>query len=271
MAETQLWQASRRTSCTKRSTEEDGGATGQGLGTGTQRVRGSGGAQAGASSTWLVRALPGSILGMPIERKTGLEQAQTAKEEKHAEPIARSVEPTLHGQQAENGTMAGVARQEAAAQAGGGGETLSFSKKPERKVPEGDTAPVGEAYATTDGLTDRKLSYMAEGLGDQKAGTLTRSFEVPFGADPVKQAVSRVPLFNSEGGTYDTPDAGLSAIARVDKEKPAAHTVPASKGESRQGHREQRERSKEEHTRVHRVAEEGGAEQPQGASKSGGP
>ena len=238
MAETQLWQASRRTSCTKRSTEEDGGATGQGLGTGTQRVRGSGGAQAGASSTWLVRALPGSILGMPIERKTGLEQAQTAKEEKHAEPIARSVEPTLHGQQAENGTMAGVARQEAAAQAGGGGETLSFSKKPERKVPEGDTAPVGEAYATTDGLTDRKLSYMAEGLGDQKAGTLTRSFEVPFGTDPVKQAVS---LFNIEGGLYDTPDEGFSAIARVEKEKAAAHTVPASKDGDRQGQREQRE------------------------------
>ena len=186
MAETQLWQASKHTSYTKRSADEDGGATGQSRGTGRppgQRVRDSGGAQAGASSTWLVRALPSSILGMPIERKARPEQEQTAKQEKHAEPIVRSVEPTLHGQQAENGTMAGVARQEVAARAGGGGNTPSISKTPERKVPEGDTTTVGEAYATTDGLADRKMTYTAESLGDQsqKAGTLTRSFEVPFG------------------------------------------------------------------------------------------
>ena len=178
----------------------------------------------------------------------------------------------LHGKQAENDTMAGVARQEAAAQAGRGGETPSCSKKPERKVPEGDTVPVGEAYATTGGLADRKLSYTAESPGDQsqKAGTLAGSFEVRFGTDPVKQAVSRVLLFNSEGGLYDTPDEGFSAIARVDKKKAAAHTVPASKDGDRQGQHEQRERSWEENTMVHSVAEEGDTEKPQGGmSKSG--
>ena len=112
-------------------------------------------------------------------------------------------------------------------------------------MPEGDTAPVGAAYATTVGLADRKLSYMAESLGDQKAGTLTRSFEVPLGTDPVKQAVSRVLLFNSEGGPYDTPDEGFSAIARVKSEEAAAHTVPAGKEGDEQGQREQRERSGE--------------------------
>ena len=79
---------------------------------------------------------------------------------------------------------------------------------------------------------------MAESLGEQKAGTLTSSFEVPFGTHPVKQAVSRVLLFNSEGGLYDTPDEGFSAIARVEKEKAAAHTVPPGKDGNRQGQRE---------------------------------
>ena len=47
-----------------------------------------------------------------------------------------------------------------------------------------------------------KLLSMAERLGDQsqKAGTLTRSFEVSLDTDRVKQAVSQVPLFNSRGG-----------------------------------------------------------------------
>ena len=85
VAETQLWQARRPTSCTRRSTEEDGGAAGQSQGQGhhlEQRVRDSGGAESGASSTWLVRALPSSILGMPIERKGRPEQEQTSEEER---------------------------------------------------------------------------------------------------------------------------------------------------------------------------------------------
>ena len=88
-----------------------------------------------------------------------------------------------------------------------------------------------------------------------------RSFKVPFGTDPVKQAVSRVILFNSEGGLYDTPDEGFSAIAGVENKEAAAHTVPAGKEEDEQ--REQRKLSQEEGAMVRSV--------PAGAPKSGVP
>ena len=80
----------------------------------------------------------------------------------------------------------------------------------------------------------------------------------------MKQAVSRVPLFNIEGGPYDTPDEGLSAIARVEREKAAAHTVLASEEGDRLGQREQRKIPREEHTMVQNVSGEDSTEQPQG-------
>ena len=85
---------------------------------------------------------------------------------------------------AEHTTMAGVADQDTATQVAEG--TPSSHQKPERKEKLEGGVTVGAAYATTVGLTGKLLS-MAERLGDQsqKAGTLTRSFEVSIDTDRV--------------------------------------------------------------------------------------
>ena len=129
--------------------------------------------------------------------------------------------------EAEHTLMAGVAKQEAAERAGG--DVPSLHEKLERKEKlEGETT-VGAAYATTAGPTGQLLS-MAERLGDQsqKAGTLTRSFEVSFDTDRVKQAVSQVPLFNSEGGPDSDPDESFSMLASEEEDN-AKHSVQGSK------------------------------------------
>ena len=131
---------------------------------------------------------------------------------------AKGAEP-----EAEHTLMAGVAKQEAAERAEG--DVPSLHEKLERKEKLEGEATVGAAYATTAGLTGQLLS-MAERLGDQsqKAGTLTRSFEVSFDTDRVKQAVSQVPLFNSEGGPDSDPDEGFSMLASEEEDN-AKHNV----------------------------------------------